>query len=102
MAEARCSVTGWRFVWGTEGVVYMRTDGAPCSTRVTRTTGTTEVHSVSITGRAQNGTAAASGTSVTYRPRPGFKGADSFVFTIRGARHGQPTTAPMRVSVTVR
>ena len=100
--KAACSVARWRFVWGTEGAVYMTTDGAICRTSVIRTSGTTEVHSIGITTQAKNGTAGASGRSVTYRPRPAFKGEDSFAFTIVGRRHGESASAPMRVHVTVR
>ena len=50
--KATCSVARWRFVWGTEGAVYMTTDGSICRTSVIRTSGTTEVHSVGITSMA--------------------------------------------------
>ena len=100
--KAACSVVRWRFVWGTEGAVYMTTDGAICRTSVRRTSGTTEVHSVGIRTQPRNGTAGISGRSVTYRPRPQFKGEDSFAFTIAGRRHGEPVSAPMRVHVRVR
>ena len=101
-AEARCHSTAWRSHWGIETAAFMETDGAACTTSVSRVWNTSEVHSVNIASAPQNGTASASGRKVSYRPRPGFKGTDSFVFAILGQKAGRAQRATVRVSVTVR
>ena len=99
-AEATCSVPQWRFVWDVETNAYMTTDGSPCWILLGRVFKTGEVHSVTIASAPRNGTASASGLSVHYRPKSGFKGEDSFVFAISGRRSGSPVHASVRVSVT--
>lgn len=54
--------------------------------------------SVSVVSAPGNGTAIASGTSITYQPNAGFAGSDSFTYT---ATNGSGTSAPATVSVTV-
>lgn len=102
LAEARCYRFAWRGVWGVETAAYMETDGAVCRTSISLVGSTSEVHSVSIASAPQNGIAAASGRAVSYRPRPGFKGADSFVFAVVGRHAGSAQRATVRVNVTVR
>ena len=101
-AEAACHVVRWRSVWGVETTAYMETDGAVCRTSVSRVWNTSEVHSVNIASPPRSGSASAAGRSVTYRPRPGFKGEDSFVFAIVGRKAGSPQRGTVRVNVTVR
>ncbi len=101
-AEARCHVAAWRSIWGVETNGYMDTDGSLCRTSVSRVWNTSAVQSVSIASAPQNGTASASGRAVSYQPRTGFKGADSFVLAILGEKAGSPRRATVRVSVTVR
>ncbi|HEX5212038.1 MAG TPA: hypothetical protein VFW22_09930 [Pseudolabrys sp.] len=40
--------------------------------------------------------------AIVYRPRPGFKGEDEFVFALTGNKDGRPQHATIRVYVTVR
>ncbi|WP_371108270.1 putative Ig domain-containing protein [Rhizobium sp. RCC_161_2] len=54
--------------------------------------------SVAVGTQASHGTATASGTSITYRPTPGYAGSDSFTYT---ATNASGTSAPATVSVTV-
>lgn len=54
--------------------------------------------SVAIGTAAANGSAIASGTTITYQPNPGYAGPDSFTYT---ATNGAGTSAPATVSVTV-
>src|SRR5262245_51384575 len=61
-------------------------------------------HGARVTQRPQNGTATASGHTITYRSRPGFKGKDTFRFSVLGSLHGRATRvfeAPILVTVTV-
>ena len=101
-AEAGCYTATWRFKWGTEMNAYMETDGAMCRTSVSRVWNTSEVHSVNIASPPRNGNASAAGRGVSYRPRPGFKGEDSFVFAIVGRKAGSAERGTIRVYVTVR
>lgn len=54
--------------------------------------------SVAVASAAANGTATASGTSITYTPVRGYAGADSFTYT---ATNLDGTSAPATVDVTV-
>ncbi|QSX73809.1 fibronectin type III domain-containing protein [Lysobacter arenosi] len=55
-------------------------------------------NAVAVAGAPAHGTAVASGTSITYRPNPGYAGPDSFSYT---ATDAYSTTAPASVSITV-
>ncbi|MDX8534107.1 putative Ig domain-containing protein [Mesorhizobium sp. VK25A] len=54
--------------------------------------------SVAIGLAPANGTAIASGTSITYQPNPGYHGTDSFTYT---ATNSAGTSAPATVTITV-
>ncbi|MBC3411723.1 autotransporter domain-containing protein [Pseudomonas sp. SWRI51] len=54
--------------------------------------------SVAIAGGPTNGTATASGTTITYTPTAGYSGADAFTYT---ATNSGGTSAPATVTVTV-
>ncbi|WP_448112323.1 putative Ig domain-containing protein [Mesorhizobium amorphae] len=54
--------------------------------------------SVAIASTPPNGTAIASGLSITYQPNPGFRGSDSFTYT---ATNPGGTSAPATVTITV-
>jgi len=54
--------------------------------------------SVAVGTAPTNGTAIASGTSITYQPNAGYAGADSFTYT---ASNSAGTSAPATVSITV-
>lgn len=54
--------------------------------------------SVAIGTAAANGSAIASGTTITYQPNPGYAGPDSFTYT---ATNGAGTSVPATVSITV-
>ena len=100
-AQAACHVPRWQFKWGVEMSAYMIMDGTLCRTSVSQVWNTSEIHSVTIASPPRNGSASAASRGVTYRPRAGFKGEDSFVFAIVGRKAGSPQRATMRVHVTV-
>ena len=54
--------------------------------------------SVAVASAASNGTAIASGTSITYTPTAGYGGPDSFTYT---ASNGIGTSTPATVTITV-
>jgi hypothetical protein len=57
-----------------------------------------EAASVAIVTQPANGTAVASGTSITYTPNAGFAGGDSFIYT---ATNAGGTSAPATVTIAV-
>src|SRR5690606_8517576 len=54
--------------------------------------------SVAVMAGPANGSATASGTTISYQPAPGFAGSDSFTYT---ASNGSGTSAPATVTITV-
>jgi hypothetical protein len=100
-AEAGCSVPRFKVTWDVQNEAYTTLNGGSCRVRVDRTSGTTEIRSVTVAAAARNGSTTASGLGVVYRPRAGFKGEDSFLFALNGRRAGVATHATVRVNVTV-
>ena len=76
--------------------------GAPCAATAERTGGKTVIKSVKVTVPPKNGTASPGSNGVTYRSKPGYKGSDSFTFTIFGDGNAGPnTTATIQMQVSV-
>jgi Bacterial Ig domain len=102
-AKADCASVRWNFMFGQETTTSRETDGAPCTFRMTDVGGDRAVYGVEIPVPPKHGSAASAGrATVVYRPQPGFKGEDSFVFELVGKMSGNPTSARVRVTVTVR
>lgn len=96
--NARFSFTFSQVSTGTMAAV----SGVPCAATAERTGGTTVIKSVKVTVPPKNGSASSGAHGVTYRSKAGFKGSDSFTFTIFGdGKAGQNTTATIQMSVTV-
>mgnify|MGYP002378106294 CR=1 FL=1 len=58
--------------------------------------------SASIVGRPQNGTLQQSGAfNFTYRAKPGFKGADSYVIKVCGNSRGRDGCSTLTYQMTV-
>jgi len=100
-AEARCSVE--RFSGFPNQVVDARmvvSSGTPCSVKLKRSLGPT--YGFHTAERPSHGSVAVGDNRITYRSRPGYVGADSFVFQSRGeTRQGNPNTIAARIRVTV-
>ncbi len=102
-AQASCTSVNWNFKFGQETTTSRETDGAPCSFRLTNVGGDGAIYGVEIATPPKNGTATTAGRAqVIYKPRAGFKGEDSFVFELVGKLGGTPTSARVRVTVTVK
>src|SRR5438067_13090096 len=102
-AQADCPSVRWNFNFGQETTTSREPDGAPCTFRMTDVGGDRAVYGVEIPTPPKHGSASASGrATVIYQPRPGFKGEDTFVFELVGRMNGSPTSAKVRVTVTVR
>jgi len=100
--NAFCHVGRWSVHWDSEALAQMETDGAPCRINVSWTGNTSEIHSLRVLAVPRSGSASVQGHGVLYRPRGGFKGEDSFAFTLYGRKAGAPQHALIRVDVTVR
>ncbi len=102
-AKAGCASVRWNFIFGQETTTSRETDGAPCTFRMTDVGGDRAVYGVEIPVPPKHGSATPSGrATVVYRPTPGFKGEDSFVFELVGKMGGNPTSARVRVTVAVK
>lgn len=100
-AQAACGAAAWSFDWGVPSTLYLMIDGgSACGTRVPAG-GTSAITAYKITSRPRNGSAVAGNHIVGYRPKPGFKGDDSFDLVIQGRRNDRPVQAPVRVQVRV-
>jgi hypothetical protein len=76
--------------------------GVPCAATIGRTGTKTVIKSIKVTVPPKNGTASAGSHGVTYRSKPGYKGSDSFTFTVFGDGDAGPnTTATVQMQVTV-
>jgi len=96
-----CNFVNFRFFFGTDSETDMTVrSGQPCSMPLI-TGGRASYSGIVISRPARGGTARADSSGVTYQSKPGFKGADSFAFTVSGTtpfRTGS-TTVVVRVAV---
>jgi hypothetical protein len=104
-ADAGCHVGRFRFSFDSDSSANMLvTGGSTCAINLWAGL-STAYESIRITSRPAHGTAASSGNySVAYRPNAGFRGTDSFAFTVRGTgrvRPGVVRSSTIQVSVTV-
>ncbi len=97
-----CAFTPFRFAaYGQDTWTDMQaTSGKPCSIPIS-TGGRHSFSAIVIGTQARNGTARANATSVTYQSRPGYRGADAFVFTMTGRDASGSGRSSIAVSVTV-
>jgi hypothetical protein len=104
LAEASaCSVVRWRFpTFGSNtGTDMQVSSGKPCPIRV-RTGGRSTFSSIKVSAPARNGTARSDGSSgIIYQSKPGYKGADSFAFTVTGTSPHGSGTSTIQVGVVV-
>jgi hypothetical protein len=100
-AEAGCTVPRFSFhLDQTSDAQMYVTRGSACSINV-HAGGRSRFDGISILARPQNGTVGTRSVGVTYRPKPGFAGQDSFVFAVMGQFAGGAGKATIRVSVKV-
>jgi hypothetical protein len=102
IAEASaCNFVNFRFFFGTDSETDMTArSGESCSMPLI-TGGRASYSGIRISRPARGGTARADSSGVTYQSRPGFRGPDSFAFTVSGTtpfRTGS-TTVEVRVLV---
>src|ERR1041384_1000301 len=85
VAEASaCSFVNFRFFFGTDSETDMTVrSGQPCSMPLI-TGGRASYSGIRISRPARGGMARADSSGVTYQSRPGYKGPDSFAFTVSG------------------
>jgi hypothetical protein len=101
-ATAECSVTRFSFFPGTEVSSNMVvSSGKRCGVNL-HAAGESRFDSVGISARPKHGTLSPlAGGGVIYQPAPGYKGEDSFAFTVTGRMHTGSGTARIKISVSV-
>ena len=96
-----CSFVNFRFFFGSDSSTDMAArSGQPCSMPLI-TGGRASYSGIVISRPARSGTARADSSGVTYQSKPGYRGADSFAFTVSGTNphvRGR-TTVEVRVTV---
>ncbi len=96
-----CNFVDFRFFFGTDSDTDMQVrSGQPCSMPLI-TGGRASYSGIVISRPARSGTARAGSSGVTYQSKPGYKGADSFAFTVSGTNRfvSGRTTVEVRVTV---
>jgi hypothetical protein len=104
-ADAGCRFSAFRFSWGSNtSTNVLVTGGSTCAINL-RAGSSSAFQSIRISSRPAHGTAgAASSYSVAYRPNAGFRGSDSFAFTVSGKSaqtNNMVKSTTIQVSVTV-
>jgi hypothetical protein len=101
MAEAACVVPRFPFHVNQTSDAYMHvTKGSSCSI-IVHAGGRSSFSGISISTRPRNGEAGTRSVGVSYRPKPGFVGNDTFTFAVSGQFASGTGTAIIRVNVTV-
>jgi hypothetical protein len=96
-----CNFVNFRFFFGTDSSTDMQArSGQPCSMPLI-TGGRASYSGIVISRPARGGTARADSSGVTYQSKPGYKGADSFAFTVSGTTPIRTGRTTVEVSVTV-
>jgi len=96
-----CNIVRFRFIFGSDtSTVMLVGSGKACSIPL-RTGSRSTFSGVAVSAPARNGTASAGSSGVTYRSKPGYKGADSFAFTVTGTNSRGPGKSTVQVAVTV-
>ncbi|HEV7600554.1 MAG TPA: Ig-like domain-containing protein [Bradyrhizobium sp.] len=101
-AYAKCQhpPTAWQF--GQPFVATWRTDGAVCTSTSNHPENIAEIK---VTEKPKHGIAGRNGPhGIAYRPTPGFKGSDSFVYTVTSNanyRKGPGLVAHVTINVVV-
>jgi hypothetical protein len=96
-----CNFVNFRFFFGTDSDTDMTVrSGQPCSMPLI-TGGRASYSGIRISRQARGGTARADSSGVTYQSRPGYKGPDSFAFTVSGTNPHRTGSTTVLVRVTV-
>src|SRR5438128_1283871 len=96
-----CNTARFRFTFGSDTSTVMTVgSGKPCAIPL-RAGARSTFSGVSISAPARNGTARAGSTGVTYQSKPGYKGADSFAFTVSGTNTRGPGKSTVQLTVNV-
>jgi hypothetical protein len=102
MANAKCVGSGYGMRLGTEISIHRDTDGASCVHNVGSSRD--PIYGVDVRSKPKHGSLTTlRRLTIVYRPNPGFKGEDSYVFQWVGKQGGStPSAMTINVSVTVR
>jgi len=104
--QARCSVPNFSFPFGQEqstpssAMMYV-SSGERCNIKL-REAGNSIFKSIAIVARPAHGAVASQNSvNLTYQPRAGYAGSDTFTFAVKGTKNGVPSTSRITVSVNV-
>jgi hypothetical protein len=102
MANAKCVGSSYGIRLGSELSIHRDTDGAPCVHNVGRSLD--PIYGIDVRSKPKHGSLAiVRRLTIVYRPSPGFKGEDSYVFQWIGKQGGSTASAmTINVSVTVK
>jgi Big-like domain-containing protein len=101
-AQAACYTSRFSFFPGMNTSAMMQAPSGKSCGAIVHAAGQSRFDSVRVTVPPANGTAVSrQGVGVTYRSKPGFKGQDSFTFTVTGRMRRGEGTATIRMNVTV-
>jgi len=102
IAEASaCNFVNFRFFFGTDSDTDMTArSGQPCSMPLV-TGGRASYSGIVISRQARAGRARADSSGVTYQSRSGYKGPDSFAFTVSGTNPHTTGSTTVEVRITV-
>jgi len=102
MVQAKCVGSSYGMSLGTERSIHRDTDGAPCIHKVGSSRD--PIYGIDVRSKPKHGTLAIEGRlKIVYRPSPGFKGEDAYVFQWVGKQGGTtPSAMTINVGVTVR
>jgi hypothetical protein len=101
-SDAACGVGQFSFFANQTTDVRMVADSGKSCGIIVRAGSHSRYDGVNVRVPPRHGTVSSrAGVGVTYRSRPGFKGEDTFVFSVTGQMWSGTGTATIRVAVTV-
>ena len=99
-----CNVVPFRFNLGSDTSTVMQVGSGKRCAVILHAGARSTFSGVAISAPARNGTVGAGSSGASYQSKPGYKGVDSFAFTLTGAgafTNGGSGKTTVQVSVTV-
>ncbi len=96
-----CSLVPFRFNFGPDTSTIMQVGSGRLCSVLLHAGARSTFSGVAISAPARNGTVHARSSGAGYQSKPGYKGADSFAFTLAGTNSRGSGKTTVQVSVTV-
>jgi hypothetical protein len=102
-AQAACYVQRFNFTLGQSNATTTMTadSGAPCNIKLNEGRSSIFKSLVPVTRPGRGSLRAQNSVNIAYQSRPGYQGADTFVFAIVGTRNGVAARSTVTVNVAV-